>query len=220
MSGSYWNEEIETMSSRALERLESERLQTQVAYVYTKSAYFRDRFDQVNAKPESIRHRNDLVKLPFMEKHEIADSQLEGQLLGINQCAPLEDIIRIQATGGTTGRPMRVGWTRQDIADYCEVGSRALWANGCRPGDLVFECMNYNLYAGGVSDHMCFENLGAATIPYGVGNSLRLLEMMIEIREDISIWATPSYAIRLAALARENGIEPPRYRCAQGVFLG
>ncbi|MCP4982644.1 MAG: phenylacetate--CoA ligase [Gammaproteobacteria bacterium] len=220
MSGSYWNEEIETMSAKAVERLESEGLQTQMAYVYATSAYFRAQFDQVGTNPESIKHRNDLVDLPFMEKHEIADSQSEGQLLGINQCASQEDIIRVQATGGTTGRPMRVGWTRQDIADYCEVGSRALWANGCRPSDLVFECMNYNLYAGGLSDHLCFETLGAATIPYGVGNSLRLLEMMSEIQQDLCIWATPSYAIRLAALARENGFEPRDIGLRKGFFSG
>ena len=220
MSDSYWNEEIETMSTKAVERLESKRLQTQMEYVYAKSAYFHAQFDKANVKPESIKHRNDLAELPFMEKYEIANSQLEGHLLGINKCASQEDIIRIQATGGTTGRPMRVGWTRRDIADYCEVGSRALWANGCRPTDLVFACMNYNLYAGGVSDHLCFETVGATTIPFGVGNSLRLLEMMNEIQQDISIWATPSYAIRLATLARENGIEPRNIGVRKGFFSG
>ena len=92
-----------------------------------------------------------------MEKADIAESQADGTLLGINQCAPLDQIVRIQATGGTTGRPMRIGLTRRDIADYGETGARALWAMGCRPGDIVFECMNYNLYAGGLSDHLTFE---------------------------------------------------------------
>jgi len=220
MPGKYWNEEIETMSPGCVDHLESERLQRQMAYVYETSTYFRARFDQAGVTPQSIRHRDDLTGLPFMEKNELADSQLEGALLGINQCASLENIIRIQATGGTTGRPMRVGWTRQDVADYCEMGARALWTSGCRPGDLVFECMNYNLYAGGVSDHMCFETIGATTIPYGVGNSTRLLEMMSQISEDISLWATPSYAVRLAALARENGMEPRDIGVRKGFFSG
>ena len=154
MPGSFWNEEIETLSSDAIERLESERLQAQMAYLAASSDYFRARFEQAGVKPESIKNREDLAAISFMEKHEIAESQQQGELLGINQCAPQSDIVRIQATGGTTGRPMRVGWTRQDLDDYCEVGARALWANGCRPEDLVFECMNYNLYAGGVSDHI------------------------------------------------------------------
>jgi phenylacetate-CoA ligase len=80
--------------------------------------------------------------------------------------------------------------------------------------------MNYNLYAGGVSDHMCFETIGAATIPYGVGNSTRLLEMMTQIDENISLWATPSYAVRLAALARENGLEPRDIAVRKGFFSG
>jgi phenylacetate-CoA ligase len=203
MRASYWNEEIETMPAGAVNRLESERLQKQMVYMYQTSPYFRARFDAAGVTPQSIRHRNDLTSLPFMEKSELSDSQLDGALLGINQCASLENIIRIQATGGTTGSPLRVGWTRQDVAGYCEMGARALWTSGCRPGDLVFECMNYNLYAGGVSDHMCFETVGAATIPFGVGNSIRLLDMMNQISEDICLWATPSYAVRLAVLARE-----------------
>ena len=220
MPGKYWNEEIETMPPGGVDHLESERLQRQMAYVYETSTYFRARFDQAGVTPQSIRHRDDLTRLPFMEKNELSESQLDGALLGINQCASLENIIRIQATGGTTGRPMRVGWTGQDVADYCEMGARALWTSGCRPGDLVLECMNYNLYAGGVSDHMCFETVGAATIPYGVGNSTRLLEMMTQIGEDISLWATPSYAVRLAALARENGMEPRNIGVRKGFFSG
>lgn len=220
MRGNYWNEEIETLAPASVERLESARLQTQITYLCATSSWFRNRFDRAGVKPGSIRHREDLASLPFMEKIEIAESQQQGALLGINQCARLEDIIRIQATGGTTGRPLRVGWSRRDVADYCEMGARALWTSGCRPGDLVFECMNYNLYAGGVSDHMCFETVGAATIPFGVGNSSRLLEMMAQIREDISLWATPSYAVRLAALALESGIEPRELGLRKGFFSG
>ena len=220
MTGQYWNEDIETLSDEGVTRLESERLQIQIPYLHSVSDYFRSRIDLAGLNPGSIRTREDLSQLPFMEKSELAESQSNGNLLGINQCAPLNDIIRIQATGGTTGKPLRVGWTRRDIADYSEVGARALWANGCRPSDLIFECMNYNLYAGGVSDHMCFETLGAATIPFGVGNSLRLLEMMNDISEDISIWATPSYAVRLASLARENGMEPRDIGIRKGYFSG
>lgn len=208
------------MSDEGVKRLESERLQSQMLYLYETSPYFRSRFEQSGTSPQSIRNRDDLTRLPFMEKSELANSQLDGSLLGINQCAPTDKVVRIQATGGTTGQPMRIGWTRQDIADYCEVGARALWANGCRSSDLVFECMNYNLYAGGVSDHMCFETLGAATIPYGIGNSLRLLEMMKDIRKNISIWATPSYAVRLAAIAQENGIDPRDIGVRKGFFSG
>src|SRR5207342_3144161 len=123
-------------------RLENERLVEQIAYDAATSPFFRARLDAGGIGPGDIRDVADLAAIPFMEKADIAESQLDGALLGINQCAPLESIVRIQATGGTTGRPMRIGMTRRDIADYGEVGAQALWTMGCRPGEIVFECMN------------------------------------------------------------------------------
>src|SRR5204862_437193 len=133
---------------------------------------------------------------------------------------PLERIVRIQATGGTTGQPMRLGLTRRDIADYDAMDATALWTMGCRPGDVVFGCMNYSLYSGGLSDHLTFETLGAATIPFGVGQSERLLAMMAGISDPVGIWATPSYAVRLAEVAAGLGIEPRSVGLRHGYFSG
>ena len=91
---------------------------------------------------------------------------------------------------------------------------------GCRPGDIVFECMNYNLYSGGLSDHMTFETLGAATIPFGVGHSERLLTMMAGLADPFGIWATPSYAVRLAEVARGMGLDPRDIGLRKGYFSG
>ncbi len=220
MPHSYWNEAIETMSPGDVRRLEDDRLVEQIAYDYAASPFYRARLDAAGVTPDRIRHAEDLARIPFMEKSEVAESQADGTLLGVNQCAPLDRIVRIQATGGTTGRPMRIGLTRRDIADYCETGARALWAMGCRPGDIVFECMNYNLYAGGLSDHLTFETVGAATIPFGVGQSERLLTMMAELKDPVGIWATPSYAVRLADVALQLGIEPRSVGLRKGFFSG
>jgi phenylacetate-CoA ligase len=217
---SMWNDEIETLSPAELEIIESTRLQEQLPYNFATSPFYRAKFEAVKVKPEEIKSREDLVKLPFMEKSELATSQIDGSLIGLNQCAALKDIVRIQATGGTTGRPMRIALTRRDIADYSEMGARALWAARCRPSDVVFECMNYNLYAGGLSDHLTFENLGAATIPFGVGNSQKLLEMMMQIDNDVALWSTPSYAIRLAEVADDLGINPREVGLRKGFFSG
>jgi len=217
---SIWNEEIETLTIEGLNHLESQRLQEQLPYNFASSPFYRSKFEAANVNPEKIRSREDLIRLPFMEKSELASSQLDGSLIGVNQCAALEDIVRIQATGGTTSRPMRIALTREDIANYNEMGARALWAAGCRPGDIVFECMNYNLYAGGLSDHIAFETLGATTIPFGVGNSRNLLEMMTQIDQDIAIWSTPSYAIRLTEVAEEVGINPLDVGLRKGFFSG
>jgi phenylacetate-CoA ligase len=218
--GEYWNREIETMAAVDRKRLESERLREQIAYNYRTSPFYAAKLDEAGVKPAEIRGVADLAGIPFMEKREIAASQEDGTLLGLNQCAPLQEIVRIQATGGTTGQPLRIGWTRQDIADYCEMGARALWAMSCRPGDIVFTTMNFSLYAGGLSDHLTFETLGATTIPYGVGQSERLLRMMAAMKDEVCLWATPSYAVRLAEVAREIGIDPRAVGIAKGFFSG
>jgi phenylacetate-CoA ligase len=220
LPGTFWNAAIETMSPAEVRRLENERLAKQIAYNYATSPFYRAKLDAAGLQPEQIRDREDLANIPFMEKTEVADSQADGTLLGVNQCAPLDQIVRIQATGGTTGQPIRIGLTRRDIADYGEVGAQALWTMGCRPGDIVFECMNYNLYSGGLSDHLTFETLGAATIPFGVGHSDRLLTMMAGLKDPVGIWATPSYAIRLAEVARDLGIEPRSVGLRKGYFSG
>lgn len=216
----FWNEDIETMTPDARRQLEDERLAEQIAYEYATSPYYRSTLDAARVRPADIRGLDDLPAIPFMEKTEVAASQADGTLLGVNQCAPLDRIVRIQATGGTTGRPIRIGLTRRDIEDYGEMGARALWAMGCRPGDVVFECMNYNLYSGGLSDHLTFETLGAATIPFGVGHSERLLTMMSGLADPFGIWATPSYAVRLADVAREMGFEPRDIGLRKGYFSG
>jgi phenylacetate-CoA ligase len=216
----FWNEAIETLTPGEVRRLENERLTVQIAYNHATSPFYRAKLDAVGLQPEHVRDREDLARIPFMEKTDVADSQADGTLLGVNQCAPLDRIVRIQATGGTTGQPIRIGLTRRDIADYGEVGAQALWTMGCRPGDIVFECMNYNLYSGGLSDHLTFETLGTATIPFSVGHSERLLTMMAGLKDSVGIWATPSYAIRLAEVARDLDIEPRSVGLRKGYFSG
>ena len=216
----YWNQALETLPPDELRRLEYDRLSEQIAYNHASSPYYRAKLDDAGVTPADVRRVEDLVRLPFMEKGEIAASQADGTLLGVNQCAPLDRIVRIQATGGTTGQPIRIGLTRRDIDDYGEMGAGALWAMGCRPGEVVFECMNYNLYSGGLSDHLTFETLGAATIPFGVGHSQRLLTTMAGLRDPVSIWATPSYAIRLAEVARDMALEPRSLGLRKGYFSG
>jgi phenylacetate-CoA ligase len=216
----YWNEAIETMAPGARRRLEAERLRQQIAYNHRSSPFFAAKLEAGGLRPADIKDIEDLARIPFMEKKEIAASQADGTLLGVNQCAPLDSIIRIQATGGTTGQPMRIGLTARDIEDYCEMSDRALWAMNCRPGDIVFTCMNFSLYAGGVSDHQTFETLGATAIPYGVGQSERLLQMMAAMKDDVCLWATPSYAVRLAEIAREMRLDPGSVGIAKGFFSG
>ncbi len=220
MSRRYWNEEIETMAPDQVRKIESAALQKQMRYVYETSSYYRSKFDSVGVKPDEIRSQEDLAKLPFTEKTELAQTQREGELIGPNQCASMDDVVRVVGTGGTSGQPMRLAWTRNDIASYNEMGARALWAMGCRPSDFVVNCFNYSIYAGGVTDHMAFETLGATVLPYGVGNSRRLQDMKADMKVEKALYSTPSYAIRLASVAEEMGINLHDLNVKKGFFSG
>jgi phenylacetate-CoA ligase len=120
----FWNEEIETLSPPERRRFEGDRLADQMAYLCATSPYYRAKLADAGLVPGDIRHVEDLARVPFMEKSEVAHSQADGTLIGVNQCAPLDRIVRVQATGGTTGQPIRIGLTRRDIEDY------GRWARG------------------------------------------------------------------------------------------
>ena len=216
----YWNEALETMSGEALFDLESERLKTQISRLFQANDFYRDKWHQAGILFDDIQDLDDLHKLPFTEKTELADAQKTGALLGANQSVELCEIVRIVGTGGTTGQPLRLGFTQNDLDTYSEMGARALWAMGCRPDDFVINCFNYSLYAGGTLDQSSFEKLGAAVLPYGVGNTNRLLQVMESINQDICLYSTPSYAIHLAERAQEIGISVKELNITKGFFSG
>jgi phenylacetate-CoA ligase len=161
-----------------------------------------------------------LSRLPFTEKDELRKSQEQVRPLGGNQGAPLDQIVRIQATGGTSGVPMRIGFTPSDIAHYNATAARCVHFAGAGPGDLVFQCMNYSLYVGGVSDHMALEAAGCCVFPHGVGNSKRLIALAGEMEQPWSIYATPAYAMRLAEVALDMGLDPRELGLARGLLSG
>ena len=200
----FWNQQIETLTREQVRVLEAPLIADQVSYVYQRSSYYRDKYDQAGINPAAIDSHERLASLPFTEKADISAMQQQGELFGHHQSANFDDIIRLTCTGGSSGEPTRLGWTRSDIDHYNEMGARALWTMGCRPDDFVISCFNYSMYAGGIMDHGGFETLGAGILAYGIGKSERLLEMLIRFPErerGYSIYLTPSYAVRLADLA-------------------
>lgn len=225
MGRRYWDEYIETMPLAELKRIEAPLIAEQIAYVYATSAYYRRKFDAAGVRPAKVTCAEALETVPFTEKSDITSAQREGSLFGPHQCARFEDIVRVVGTGGTSGQPTRIGWTRGDTDLYNEMGARALWANGCRPGDFVVNCFNYSLYAGGVMDHMAFETLGAGILPYGVGRSERLLDLLFDLPSggipgSYILYATPSYAIRLHELAQARGLDLKSLNVRKGIFSG
>ena len=223
MPRKYWNREIETLSREQVCQLEAPLIADQIQYVYQHSSYYRDKYDRAGIDPSAIDSHAALATLPFTEKSDIAQAQMQGALFGPNQCASFEDIIRLTCTGGSTGEPTRLGWTQNDIDVYNEMGARALWTMGCRPQDLVISCLNYSMYAGGIMDHGAFETLGAGILPYSIGNSERLLEMLArfpEREQGYSLFMTPSYAVRLADIADQLGIDLHDLNIRRGYFSG
>ncbi|MBI6630839.1 phenylacetate--CoA ligase family protein [Pontibaca salina] len=220
MDGDFWNIDIETLQEEELRHFEAPLLARQIEYLYAKSDYYRAKLDAAGIRPGDITCHEALEQVPFTEKKDLARAQREGALIGPHQCAPRSDIVRMVGTGGTSGKPMLIGWTREDVQAYSEMGARALWILGCRPGDLVLNCFNYSIYAGGVMDHMAFEHLGATVLAYGVGKSRALLDMFADIPGDKCLYSTPSYAVRLAHVAAEAGIDPLSLNIRKGFFSG
>ncbi|MDH3534231.1 MAG: hypothetical protein OER87_00600 [Gammaproteobacteria bacterium] len=223
MPRKYWNEAVETLSREQVCELEAPLIAAQVRYVYQHSSYYRDKYVRAGIDPGGIDSHAALASLPFTEKADIAEAQRQGDLFGPNQCAAFEDIIRMTCTGGSTGEPTRLGWSRNDIDAYNEMGARALWTMGCRSRDLVISCLNYSMYAGGIMDHGAFETLGAGILPYGIGNSERLLEMLARFPardEGYSMFMTPSYAVRLADIAGTLNIDLRSLNVTRGYFSG
>lgn len=220
MDGDFWNIDFETLQGEDLRHFEAPLLARQIEYMYATSLYYRAKLDKAGVRPGDVTCHEALERLPFTEKKDLAQAQREGALIGPHQCAPTSDIVRLVGTGGTSGKPMRIGWTRDDVQAYNEMGARALWILGCRPGDLVLNCFNYSIYAGGVMDQLAFEHLGATVMAYGVGKSRALLDMFADIPGDKCLYSTPSYAVRLAHVAAEAGIDPLSLNIRKGFFSG
>lgn len=203
-----------------LKLLEEAKLRRQLERTRATSPFYREKWAAAGVDPARVRHIEDLPLLPFTEKRELQETQEAYPPFGANQCVPLDRLVRMQATGGTTSRPLRMAMTRHDIAVYNEVGARAAWAAGLRPGDVLLECMNYSLYAGGVNDHMTFETVGACVAPVGTGQSKRLLEIVRDMRIPVCLWSTPSYALHLAQVVRGEGLGPADLGIRKGFFSG
>lgn len=215
-----WNVEIETLPPDRLRRLEDEVLQRQLAYLAERSLFYARKFAAARVDPTTIRGRDDLPRLPFTEKDELRANQETYPPLGDYLAAPRDRIVRLHKTSGTTGRPLFVGLTAHDIEVTHEIGARAFWAAGLGPGNTVVHCLNYQLWIGGLTDHLSLERTGATVVPFGVGHS-RDLVRAIQTLGINAISSTPSYLVHLIAIVQDElGLEPRKLGLRQGFFGG
>jgi len=190
-------------------QLQEGKLRSQIKYVYENSPFYKEKFDKAKVKPDDIYKIEDLQKLPFTEKEELRKSLEKSLPLGLHCAAPLEKVIRIHGSSGTTGRPTFIGLTRHDCNVWDEVSARCAWTIGYRPNHIVVHCFNYALFVGGVSDHVGTEKMGATVIPMGVGQAKRLVRILEDFKVN-GVTATASYYFHLDGVAREELGKDPR----------
>ncbi len=201
----YWDEEVETMHPEKLGRKEGELLRREVAYIFDNSPYYRRKMEAVNVFPEDIKNLEDIVKLPYTTKDDLRQSQTEFGGLGGHQCAPKGEIIRIQGTSGTTGRPLYIGLTQRDAAIWKDLFARHGWAGGLRPGDSFVNPANFTLFVGGLSESVSAEAMGVCVIPAPLGTTSldKLMDIILEFRPTV-LFATPSASVFLADYVRDH----------------
>lgn len=208
----YYKPEIECAPRSELEALQSYRLSRTVRRVYENVAPYRKKMDEAGVKPEDIKSIADLQKLPFTVKQDLRDNYPYGMF-----ASPMKDVVRIHASSGTTGKQTVVGYTAHDIDMWAECAARALVSVGGTKDDFIHVSYGYGLFTGGLGLHYGAEKLGATAIPASAGNSMRQLQMFKDFGSSI-ICMTPSYAISLIELMKENNISKDELKLKAGVF--
>ena len=207
-----WNDEFETLPREAIESLQLKRLQQTVERVYATVPFYRRQFDQQGVRPEQIKSLADLRRLPFTLKQDMRDNYPYGLF-----AVPLDQIVRIHASSGTTGKPTVVGYTRRDIDNWTEMMARSFVAAGAHRGDVIHNAYGYGLFTGGLGAHYGAERIGASVIPMSGGNTKKQLMIMQDFGSTV-ITCTPSYSLYLAEAAAEEGIDIRALKLRVGIL--
>ena len=207
-----YNDAMECMDFDERKKLQGERLRATVELEYNNVPAYRKRMDEAGVKPEDINGIEDIVKLPFTQKTDLRDNFPYGLF-----AADLKDIVRIQGSSGTTGKPIVSGYTENDIKVWTEMVARALTAAGGTKDDIIQIAYGYGLFTGGLGAHQGATEIGATVIPMSSGNTQRQIIMMKELGATM-LCCTPSYATYLAETIHEMGIKPEELKLKSGCF--
>lgn len=212
MSTIYWEEEIETLPRVGLESIQLKRLQSLVARVYKTVEPYRQKMVAAGVTPEDIQSLQDLQKLPFTVKEDLRANYPFGMFT-----MPLDKVVRVHASSGTTGKPTVVGYTKKDIDTWAGLMARALACAGATSGDMVHNAYGYGLFTGGLGAHYGAEKLGATVIPVSGGNTKRQITIMKDFGSTVLL-STPSYALNLAEGMEAMGVDPSSLSLRVGIF--
>lgn len=195
-----WSKE-ETLSRKEIEEIQLARLKETVNRVYEKVLPYREKMIKAGVKPEDIKTLKDLSKLPFVNKQDLRDNYPFGLF-----AVPKSELIRIHASSGTTGKPTVVGYTKNDLKMWTDCVSRVACMGGATENDVAQICFGYGMFTGALGLHYGLENIGATIIPSSTGNSEKQIMYMKDFGTTLLV-ATPSYALRLAEVAKEIGVD-------------
>ena len=202
--GNYWDGAIEQMPAGELRELQFERLKELVRYVYRENAGHRKRFADAGVKPQDIKKFKDITKLPFLTKDDLRHYYPYGLA-----CVPMSEVLYVHASSGTTGKPVVAPYTKGDLENWADLMARSMWAGGFRQDDVLHNAYGYGLFTGAHGHELGANRIGAAVIPMGAGNTRRQLAIMRDFGAT-ALGATPSYALHLAEVARQTGLDPSR----------
>ena len=205
-------EPIETASLDELRTLQTERLQSTLRNAYANIDHYTRAFDAAGVHPDDVTSLDDLARLPFLVKDDLREAY-PFEMFAV----PREDLVRVHASSGTTGKPTVVGYTAADIDTWATVMARSLFAAGGRPGDLLHNAYGYGLFTGGLGAHYGGEKLGCTVVPFGGGQTERQIQLITDFEPRL-ITVTPSYCLNLIEEMERLGIDPAATSLQVGIF--
>jgi len=208
-----WNKEMECADRDTMRALQLEKLQKTVKHGYDNVPHYKEAFDKAGVKPEDIKSLEDITKLPFITKEDIAANYPTGLF-----AVPKKDIMRIHASSGTTGKPKIVGYTQNDLDMWGECVARGFAMAGADKESVIQVAYGYGLFTGGLGAHIGAETMGAMVIPMSSGNTQKQIMFMQDMQSDV-LCCTPSYALTIAEQVEKAGLVPGKdIKLKAGVF--
>ncbi|MPY22359.1 phenylacetate--CoA ligase [Shewanella psychropiezotolerans] len=205
-------DEIETASIDELQALQLNRLKKTLNHAYTNSSVYKEKFDLHGVHPDDLKTLSDLSKFPFTTKKDLRENYPFGIF-----ASPMNDIVRLHASSGTTGKPTVVAYTQNDINNWAHLGARSIYAAGGRRKDKVHISYGYGLFTGGLGAHYAAERLGCTVIPMGGGQTQKQVQLITDFDPDI-IMVTPSYMLNIADEIKRQNIDTKELALRIGIF--
>jgi phenylacetate-CoA ligase len=203
---------IERASRDELQALQLERLRWSLKHAYDNVAHYRRAFDDAGVHPDDLKTLADLARFPFTEKKALRDNYPFGMF-----AVPREQVVRVHASSGTTGKPTVVGYTRRDIDTWAGVVARSIRAAGARPGDMVHIAYGYGLFTGGLGAHYGAERLGCTVVPMSGGQTEKQVQLIQDFKPSV-IMVTPSYMLNIVEEFQRQGFDPAQSSLQVGIF--